>query len=67
MHMKSTSNSSNINKNQKLFLTDLVKLFLACSSWGILQHHLNRILDCYLTGIFELCQDIILNINTYIN
>ena len=46
-------------------MTDLVKLFVACSSWRILQHRLNRIFDCYLTRIFELCQDIVLNTNIY--
>ena len=42
MYMKSTSN---INKNQKSCLTDLFKLFVACSSWSILKQRLNRIFD----------------------
>ena len=54
MYMKS---NSNINKTQKSCLTDLFKLFVACSSWRILKHRLSHISDCHLLRIFESFQD----------
>ena len=48
--MKSTSN---INKNQKSCLTDLVKLFVTCSSRRILKDGVNHIFDCHLLKISE--------------
>ena len=54
MCMKSTSN---INKSQKSCLTDLSKLFVACSSWRILKHRLTHIFDCHPLRIFESFQD----------
>ena len=54
MYLKSTSN---INKNQKLCLTGLFKLFVARSSWRILKHRLNNIFHCHLLRIFESFQD----------
>ena len=62
--MKSTRN---INKDQKLCLTDLFKLFFACSIWRILKYCLNHILECYLTRIFESFQGVIQNTSIYIN
>ena len=44
---------------QKLYLIDLFKLFVACTSWKILTHHWNHIFDCHLTGIWESSQDTI--------
>ena len=41
MHMTLTSN---INKNQKLCLTDLLKLFFACTSRRLLRHRWNQFL-----------------------
>ena len=52
--MKSTSN---INKNQKSCLIDLLKLFVACLSWRILKHRLKHISDCHLLRTFESFQD----------
>ena len=52
--MKSTGN---INKSQKSCLTGILKLFVACSSWRILKHRLNDIIDYHLIRIFELFKD----------
>ena len=60
MFMKS---ASNINKNQKLCLADL--LFVACSSCKILKHRLNYIFDCHLTGIIESFQDTYIKKNSF--
>ena len=54
MYLKSTSN---INKNQKLCLTGLFKLFVARSSWRILNHRLNNIFHCHLLRILESFHD----------
>ena len=54
LEVKSTSN---INKSQKLCLTRLSKLFVACSSWRILKHRLNHIFHYHLLRMFESFQD----------
>ena len=47
---------SNINSNQKLYLIDLLKLFVTFTSCRIPEHCFKRIFDCHLTRIFELFQ-----------
>ena len=38
-------------------LTGLFKLFVTCSSWRILKHHLNHFFHCHLLRIFESFHD----------
>ena len=54
-------------------LTGLFKLFVTCSSWRILKHHLNHFFHCHLLRIFESFHDtskiptftLLINTNTH--